>query len=292
MPQNTFNNLENFGVIRGKINSNATDSESRLQTLEAIIQTLGSAAFTSSSDYVGVVPPLGTAAYQMSGNFVTKAEAGTAAYVNVNTLVSKTEAGTAAYQNANTFVTKAEAGTAAYANTTSFATAAQGAKADTAIQQANLTAININTGTGLAGGGSLTSNLSLSVTFANTSQFYGISSTTSVNPDTLYRAVEFKPITPSANVAIDFSSGINFSVVADRNILFTTPTNSKNGLSGILTITQDATGGRAITFANNFKFPEGVVELSVSPNTTDIISYTVTSTSPLTIFCTYATDIR
>jgi hypothetical protein len=81
------------------------------------------------------------------------------------------------------------------------------------------------------------------------------------------------------NVAVDLSTGINFTLAMTGGpwTLFN-PTNGKDGQSGKIEITQDATGSRVLNYAANWVFAGGTDPvLSTAANARDILFYEVLS---------------
>ena len=90
-------------------------------------------------------------------------------------------------------------------------------------------------------------------------------------------------LTDGANVAVNLAAYNNFSVTVAGNRNLDNPTNAVPGQSGIIYITQDSTGGRAMTFGSNWKFPGGLAPaLSTGANIVDALVYTVRTSSSIT----------
>lgn len=85
----------------------------------------------------------------------------------------------------------------------------------------------------------------------------------------------------AASIALSFAAGINFVIAPlTGNTTLDNPTNVKPGQSGFVEIRQDATGGRTMTFAANWRFAGGVDPvLTVNANARDILNYEVLSDS-------------
>lgn len=81
-----------------------------------------------------------------------------------------------------------------------------------------------------------------------------------------------------ATPALDFSTGNNFTGVANANFTLPLPTNMTPGQAGSIEIQQDSSGSRTITYASGWLFPGGVrPSLSTAANAVDVISYLVRS---------------
>jgi len=88
----------------------------------------------------------------------------------------------------------------------------------------------------------------------------------------------------AATVTPNFDSSNNFALTLTGNTIIANPSGTITpGQSGIIAISQDATGSRTVTWGSNFKGAGGVKPaLSTSPNSVDLISYYVVS--PTMIF--------
>lgn len=84
-------------------------------------------------------------------------------------------------------------------------------------------------------------------------------------------------LTDGATVTPDFSLSNNFSWTIAGSRILANPTNQVAGQSGVITITQDATGGRAITsYGTNWLFPAALEpSLSTPANAKDLLYYYV-----------------
>ncbi len=86
-------------------------------------------------------------------------------------------------------------------------------------------------------------------------------------------------LTDGATITPDFATSNNFSVTLGGNRTLANPTNLVAGQSGVITITQDATGGRTLSFGSNWKFVNGTAPtLTTAANAIDeIVYYTETT---------------
>ena len=73
----------------------------------------------------------------------------------------------------------------------------------------------------------------------------------------------------------DFNTGLNFSLTKAVNGTLANPTNAKSGQSGLIFVTQDATGSRTLAYGTNWKFAGGAPTLSTAAGAIDLISYYV-----------------
>lgn len=79
------------------------------------------------------------------------------------------------------------------------------------------------------------------------------------------------------NVAVDLNSGINFLLAMTGGPwTLSSPTNGKDGQSGKIEITQDATGSRVLNYGTNWRFASGSDPiLSTAANARDVLFYQV-----------------
>lgn len=80
-------------------------------------------------------------------------------------------------------------------------------------------------------------------------------------------------------VAVDLNTGLNFTLAMTGGPwTLGDPVNGKDGQSGKIEITQDATGGRVLNYHANWDFPGGVAPvLSTGANARDVLYYCVLS---------------
>jgi hypothetical protein len=87
-------------------------------------------------------------------------------------------------------------------------------------------------------------------------------------------------VTYASSVALDFSTGYNFSIALTGNLILANPTNAKVGQSGLIVLTQDATGGRTTTFGSSWKFAYGTAPvLDTAASRYNILSYSVVASN-------------
>jgi hypothetical protein len=96
-------------------------------------------------------------------------------------------------------------------------------------------------------------------------------------------------LTYAATITPNFAASNNFSLTATGNFILAFPTNVVAGQSGIIAITQDATGSRVITFASGY-VAAGAVKptLTTTANAVDYISYYVETTGRVFVSITSA----
>ena len=90
-------------------------------------------------------------------------------------------------------------------------------------------------------------------------------------------------LTDGATITPDFSLGNNYSVTLGGNRTLANPTNLVAGQSGVIVITQDATGSRTLAYGSYFKFPTGTAPtLTTAANSVDVLAYYVESSTRIT----------
>jgi hypothetical protein len=90
-------------------------------------------------------------------------------------------------------------------------------------------------------------------------------------------------LTDGATITPDFAVANNFSVTLAGNRTLANPTNLVAGQSGVIKISQDATGSRTLAFGSNWKFAAGTVpSLTTAANSVDILAYYVDNGSRIT----------
>ena len=91
-------------------------------------------------------------------------------------------------------------------------------------------------------------------------------------------------LTDGATITPDFSTGNNFSVTLGGNRTLANPTNMTVGQSGIIYVSQDATGSRTLAYGSYWKFPSGTAPtLTTTASAVDALVYTVRSSTSITV---------
>lgn len=94
--------------------------------------------------------------------------------------------------------------------------------------------------------------------------------------DQVWGAATSVALTPGATVSIDLNTGLNFTLAMGGNYTLANPTNGKDGQSGKIEITQDATGSRTLAYGANWLFSGGSDPiLSTAANARDVLFYEV-----------------
>ncbi|TIR87367.1 MAG: hypothetical protein E5X05_01330 [Mesorhizobium sp.] len=113
--------------------------------------------------------------------------------------------------------------------------------------------------------------------FATSAEYrVGTDTARSLVVDQVWSAATEVTLTDAATIAVDMSTFINAQVTLGGNRTLGNPTNQKVGQTGVIRITQDATGSRTLGYGSNWKFAGGTVPvLSTAANTNDLLFYYV-----------------
>ena len=126
--------------------------------------------------------------------------------------------------------------------------------------------------------------------FATVAQILSNVSAKILTTDKVWGAGALTALTDAATIAIDLSTGINFSVTIAGNRTLANPSNPKVGQSGLIAVTQDSTGGRTLSFGSNYKFFDGLVpDLLTTAGAINLLYYVVIS--PTQIVVTYVRGV-
>jgi hypothetical protein len=93
-------------------------------------------------------------------------------------------------------------------------------------------------------------------------------------------------LTDGTTIAVDMSvtGGNNFSVTLGGNRTLGNPTGLTAGQSGIVYVSQDATGSRTLAYGSYWKFPSGTAPtLTTTASATDALVYTVRTATSITV---------
>ena len=100
--------------------------------------------------------------------------------------------------------------------------------------------------------------------------------------DDTWSAADYVALTDAATVAVDMSAGFNFSLTIGGNRTLGAPSNTKNGQTGAIVITQDGTGSRTLAYHANWKFAGGTdPTLSTAAGAVDVLFYQVISSTSI-----------
>lgn len=121
--------------------------------------------------------------------------------------------------------------------------------------------------------------------FATTAEYLvGTDTGRSLVVDQVWGAGALTALSDGANISVDMSTGINFSVTLAGNRTLSNPTNTKVGQTGCIVVTQDGTGSRTLAYGTNYEFAGGTaVVLSTAANAKDILYYWVQSSTSIII---------
>jgi hypothetical protein len=90
-------------------------------------------------------------------------------------------------------------------------------------------------------------------------------------------------LTDAATITPDFAVANNFSLTIGGNRTLANPTNQTAGQSGVITITQNGTGGNTLAFGSNWKFTDGVApSITTTANAVSVLAYYVESATRIT----------
>lgn len=139
---------------------------------------------------------------------------------------------------------------------------------------------NILTDTGLAvvtyndGGPSIDVNVPAA---AGSDYRTGTDATKALTADSIWDAAAYVTLNDSGgNIAVDLSTGINFSMTMDGDYTLSAPSNGKPGQTGVIVLTQDGTGTQTLAYNAAWKFAGGTdPTLSTAASTVDLLFYQV-----------------
>lgn len=96
----------------------------------------------------------------------------------------------------------------------------------------------------------------------------------------LWSSQAFVTLTDAATIATDMSTFLNAKVTLAGNRTLGTPSNAKEGQSGLIQVIQDGTGSRTLAYATGWDFGSaGTPTLSTAAGKIDTISYVVINTT-------------
>jgi len=105
-----------------------------------------------------------------------------------------------------------------------------------------------------------------------------------LTPEFVWDSMVEVGLSDGANIAVDMSTGFDFSVTLAGSRTLDNPTNTKVGQKGRFRITQDGTGSRTLAFGSNYEFAGGtVVSLTTTASADDILYYDVISSTRIII---------
>jgi hypothetical protein len=122
------------------------------------------------------------------------------------------------------------------------------------------------------------------VRFATAAEYWANTPLRGLDNNDVWSAAGMRGLTDAATVAVDMSQGINFTLTIGGNRTLGNPTNTKDGQTGAIVVTQDGTGNRTLVYAANWEFAAGVAPtLSTAANAKDVMFYFVNSSTSIVI---------
>lgn len=109
--------------------------------------------------------------------------------------------------------------------------------------------------------------------------------------DAVYNSLVVVALTDAITLALNLSTGINFTLTIGGNRTLQNPSVPKTGQCGHIAITQDATGSRTLNFDSRYVFAGGIAPtLTSAPGSVDILFYQVLSATKT--FISMAGDVK
>ncbi len=128
-------------------------------------------------------------------------------------------------------------------------------------------------------------------TIASASDFRSNVVDKTLDTDGVWAASAEVALTDGASIALDMSTGINFSVTLGGNRALANPTNTKVGQSGYIRVAQDGTGSRTLSFGTSYKFVSGVAPtMTTTASAEDYLFYQVASSTKVIV--SFAGDVK
>lgn len=105
-----------------------------------------------------------------------------------------------------------------------------------------------------------------------------------LSTDQVWGAMAEVTLTDGANIALDLSTGFDFTVTLAGNRTLDNPTNTKVGQRGRIRVVQDATGSRTLAFGANYEFANGTAPtLTTTASAEDVLYYDVISATRILV---------
>jgi len=98
--------------------------------------------------------------------------------------------------------------------------------------------------------------------------------------DKVWSAAAGVALTDAATVALDLSTGLNFTLTLTTSRILGNPSNVKDGQRGSIVITQPGGGSAVLTFGANWKNTSGIV-LSTTGSAKDVLYYSIEGSTPV-----------
>ena len=140
---------------------------------------------------------------------------------------------------------------------------------------------NVNTSGLASGGGALSSDRTINVPAASSSQAKAASSSSvALTPGSLAAFLAPQTLTDAATVAFDVALGVNAALTIGGNRTLGAPSNLFSGASGTIYITQDGTGSRTLAYNAAWKFAGGSAPtLSTDAGAVDALDWSYDGTT-------------
>lgn len=123
-----------------------------------------------------------------------------------------------------------------------------------------------------------------SVEFATAAEYRANTPLRALDNNDVWSSADYVGLTNAATIAVDMSAGYNFSITVNANQTLGNPTNTKNGQTGAILVTQDGTGSRTLAYSANWDFAAGAAPtLSTAPNARDALFYQVVSSTSIVV---------
>lgn len=119
---------------------------------------------------------------------------------------------------------------------------------------------------------------------ATTAQFLGNTADKVLSTDQVWAGAALVTLTDAATIAIDQSTGLNFTVTITASRTLGAMTNAKAGSSGVIVVKQDGAGGWSLSYNAVYKFQGGsAVAIDTTATRTSLLSYFVEDSSNIHI---------
>ncbi len=105
-----------------------------------------------------------------------------------------------------------------------------------------------------------------------------------LTPRYVWDAADEEFLTDASTIAVDFSSGINFTVTLGANRTMGNPTNVKVGQTGYIRVVQDGTGSRTLSWSSNWEFAAKTAPtLTTAASSEDLLPYIAISATRILV---------
>lgn len=109
---------------------------------------------------------------------------------------------------------------------------------------------------------------------------------TLLGPNAVWSAAGTVALTSGASVALDMSTGINYTLTIATAATLAAPSNTKVGQSGVIRVLQDATGSRTLAYNSAYKWSNGsACVITPAANAVTYIFYFTFSSSEILLNC-------